>query len=174
MGLGDGDGDGVGVAGVAGAADSAAGDASAGVGEALGVGGTSGVGDAGGVSESGGVLDWANATGAPTPSTTLSTSTATIRQTVRNTGGIIRETGYQCAIQPRKVRRRRVSQILFQAIIYLPDACAPGPRSLGVPPTPASASGVNGRAWGCSREDYPFHSRAPRRNETCGHWSLWL
>lgn len=44
------------------------------------------------------------------------------------------------------VRRRRVSQILFQATIYLPDSCLSDLRSLGVPSTPASASSVNGRA----------------------------
>src|SRR3954447_26778469 len=64
-----------------------------------------------------------------------------------------------------EMRRRRVSQILFQATIYLPGGGPPGPRSLGVPPTPASASSVKGRAWGCSREDYPFHSHSgpPKR-----------
>ena len=94
--------------------------------------------------------------------------------TVRIPRGILRATDESCVTRPGRARRRRVSQILFQAIIYLPGGETPGPRSLGVPPTPASASSVNGRAWGCSREDYPFHSRAVRRGEPRGHWSLWL
>src|SRR5687767_13454146 len=87
--------------GVGGVADSSGVEDVSGEGDVSGVAEVGGVSGSGGATVSEGMPDWADATGDATPSTTLSTSTAMMRQTVRTTGGIIDETGYQCAIQVR-------------------------------------------------------------------------
>src|SRR5215213_2149257 len=61
--------------------------------------------------------------------------------------------------------RRRVSQILLDATIYLRSALPRlPPTCVGMPPTLTLASSFSGHAWGCSGEDYPFHpqQRRPR------------